>query len=208
MPSTASAVLVPGRNVAVTSPEPLPAPGPDLDGPLAGDRSRCQTGSVESLDVLRMAGGAPESAVDAGDSIIRFGESNPALCVLVSGVLEVRRNGVALARLSDPGAIVGEMSLLLGTPASADVIAVEPSVVRRIDDAERLFRDVPDFGRYLAITLATRLHRVTTFLGDLEEQFADRPGTLGLVPTVLKGLLSQEQRDVDLGSDREPDSPY
>ncbi len=175
---------------------------------VVGGCSRCQTSWMDSSDVLRLADGAPESEVGPGDSIIRFGEANPALCVLVSGALEVRRNGVAIARLSEPGAIVGEMSLLLGTPASADVIAVEASVVRRIDDAERLFRDVPEFGRHLAVTLARRLHRVTTFLGDLEEQFADQPGTLGLVPTVLKGLLSQEQREVDLGSDREPDSPY
>ncbi len=163
---------------------------------------------MASFDVLRLTETAPERHVDAGESIIAFGDSDPALFVLVSGELEVRREGATLARLAGPGAIVGELSLLLGTPASADVIAVEPSVVRRVDDAEQLFRDIPEFGQHLAITLAGRLHRVTTFLGDLQEQFADRPGTLGLVPTVLNGLLSHEQRDVDLGSDREPDSPY
>jgi CRP/FNR family transcriptional regulator, cyclic AMP receptor protein len=163
---------------------------------------------MDPRDVLQLTEAAPERRVGAGEAIIRFGESEPALFVLVSGALEVRREGATLARLSDAGAIVGELSLLLGTPASADVIAVEPSVVRRVDDAEQLFRDVPAFGQHLAVTLAGRLHRVTTFLGDLQEQFADRPGTLGLVPTVLKGLLSQDQRDVDPGSDREPDSPY
>ena len=163
---------------------------------------------MASFDVLRLAESAPERHVDAGETIIRLGESDPALFVLVTGALEVRREGATLARLAEPGAIVGELSLLLGTPASADVIAVEPSVVRSVDDAQQLFRDIPQFGQHLAITLAGRLHRVTTFLGDLQEQFADRPGTLGLVPTVLSGLLSQEQGDVDLGSDREPDSPY
>jgi CRP/FNR family transcriptional regulator, cyclic AMP receptor protein len=163
---------------------------------------------VDSRDVLRLAEAAPERHVDADEAIISFGEAEPALFVLVSGALEVRREGATIARLDDPGAIVGELSLLLGTPASADVVAVEPSVVRRLDDAERLFQEVPEFGRHLAVTLASRLHRVTTFLGDLQEQFADRPGTLGLVPTVLKGLLSQGHSEVDLGSDREPDSPY
>ncbi len=163
---------------------------------------------MEPLDVLRLADGAPERTLDPGDAIITFGETDPALYVLVSGALEVRRDGATLARLHDPGAIVGELSLLLGTTASADVVAVEPSVVRRLDDAEQLFREVPEFGRHLAVTLARRLHRVTTFMGDLQEQFADRPGTLGLVPTVLQGLLSHKQVDVDLGSDRETDSPY
>ena len=163
---------------------------------------------MDPLDVLRLADGAPDRQVGEGESIIGFGESDPALFVLVSGVLEIRREGIVINRISEPGSILGELSLLLETPASADVIAVEPSVVRQLDDAERLFHDVPDFGRHLAITLATRLHRLTTFLADLEEQFADRPGTLGLVPTVLKDLLSQEQRDVEIGSEREPDSPY
>jgi CRP-like cAMP-binding protein len=161
-----------------------------------------------SFDVLGLTEAAPERRVGVGESIISLGDADPAMFVLVTGVLEVRREGVVLARLAESGAIVGELSLLLGTPASADVVAVEPSVVRRVDDAETLFRDVPEFGRHLAVTLAGRLHRVTTFLGDLQEQFADRPGTLGLVPTVLTGLLSQEQRAVDPGSDREPDVPY
>jgi CRP/FNR family cyclic AMP-dependent transcriptional regulator len=163
---------------------------------------------MEPVDVLRLADGAPERTVARGEAIITFGDADPALFVLVSGALEVRRNGVTLAHLTDPGTIVGELSLLLGTRASADVVAVEPSVVRRLDDAEQLFRDVPEFGRHLAVVLARRLHRVTTFMGDLQEQFADRPGTLGLVPTVLQGLLSHEHADVDLGSDRETDSPY
>jgi CRP-like cAMP-binding protein len=163
---------------------------------------------VESRDVLRLAEGAPERHVDAGEAIISFGEADPALFVLVTGALEVRREGATIARLDEPGAIVGELSLLLGTPASADVVATEATVVRRLDDAERLFQDVPEFGRHLAVILASRLHRVTTFLGDIQEQFADRPGTLGLVPAVLHGLLSQGHAEVELGSDREPDSPY
>src|SRR6056297_175334 len=163
---------------------------------------------MDSLDVVRLADGAPERRLEVGETVIVYGQADPALFVLISGVLEVRRNDATLARIGDPGAIVGELSLLLGTPASADVVAVEPSVVRRIDDAEQLFRDVPEFGRHLAVTLARRLHRVTTFLGDLQDQFADRPGTLGLVPTVLSGLLDHEHDELDLGSDREPDAPY
>lgn len=161
-----------------------------------------------SIDLLSLTGDAAESAVDAGETIIRQGQPDAALYVLVRGALEVRHDAVVLARIDEPGGVVGELSLLLGTPASADVVTAEPSVLRRIDDAERLFREVPDFGRHLAVTLAKRLHRVTSFLGDLQQQFADRPGALGLVPTVLEDLLGTERPDLDLGSDREPDSPY
>jgi len=161
-----------------------------------------------AADIIPLIDGAPERHLVVGETVIAQDEADPALFVLISGTLEARRGDAVLAQIAEPGAIVGELSLLLGTPASADVVAVEPSVVRRIDDAGQLFRDVPEFGQHLAIMLARRLHRVTTFLGDLQDQFADRPGTLGLVPTVLSGLLDQEHQEFVLGSDREPDAPY
>ena len=70
------------------------------------------------------------------------------------------------------------------------------------------FERYPGFGRYLATLLARRLWQVTTYLGDLQAQFADRPDILGLVPTVLEDLLGNDRPEPDLGSDREHDSPY
>jgi CRP/FNR family transcriptional regulator, cyclic AMP receptor protein len=163
---------------------------------------------VDPRQLLQLADGAVEQQVEPGTLIIRHGQPDAALFVLVEGTLEVRRDRNVLARMSEPGSVVGELSMLLGTAASADVVATAPTTVRRVDDAEQMFRDVPDFGRHLAVMLARRLHRVTTYLGDLEEQFADRPGTLGLVPTVLQELLSAEGAAAEPGSEREPDSPY
>ena len=60
----------------------------------------------------------------------------------------------------------------------------------------------------LATTLARRLYRVTSYLGDLQTQFADERGSLGLVPEVLGDLLTDPVDDVDAGSERETDSPY
>lgn len=155
-----------------------------------------------------MTTGAPERRLSAGEYLIRFGEHEPALYLLCSGVLEVRRDDHPLATFREPGSVVGELSLLLGTPASADVVATEPTVVRRVDDAGRLFHEVPAFGQHLAVTLARRLHRLTGLLGDLHDQFAHRPGTLGLVPNVVAELMSDDRPPADPGSDREPDVPY
>jgi CRP/FNR family transcriptional regulator, cyclic AMP receptor protein len=163
---------------------------------------------MDPRQLLQLVDGAAEQHLEPGAVIIRLGQGDAGLFVLVEGTLEVRRDRTVLARMSEPGSVVGELSMLLGTSASADVVATEPTTVRRVDNAEQLFRDVPEFGRHLAVMLARRLHRVTTYLGDLNEQFADRPGTLGLVPTVLQELLSAEQADADPGSEREPDSPY
>jgi hypothetical protein len=56
--------------------------------------------------------------------------------------------------------------------------------------------------------LASRLVQVTTYLSDLQEQYADRDDTLGLVPVVLRELLGSARPPADPGSDREAESPY
>ena len=163
---------------------------------------------MEATDILELAGDATQVAVADGEVLIADGEADPSLYVLEAGTLDVRRSGHQVARLVEPGSVVGELGLLLGTPASADVVANGPVVVRRLDDAETLFRTHPEFGRHLAVVLARRLRQVTSYLADLQEQFADQAGTLGLVSTVGGELLGGTHAQVDSGSEREPDSPY
>ncbi|MEM8621405.1 MAG: cyclic nucleotide-binding domain-containing protein [Actinomycetota bacterium] len=163
---------------------------------------------MNAADVLALSVDAPEVELQPGDHAIRVGEAHPALFVLVLGTVEIRRGDTPLATINEPGSVVGELGLLLGTPAAADVVAPDGATLRQLHDAERLFRDVPEFGQFLATTLARRLHRVTSLLGDLHEQFADTPGALGLVPHVMANLVSTDRADTDVGSDREPDAPY
>ena len=69
--------------------------------------------------------------VDAGTCIIREGQPNAYLWVVVAGRCEVRSAGAEMARLG-PGAAVGEISLVSGKAAVADVFAVERSVLLRL----------------------------------------------------------------------------
>ena len=140
--------------------------------------------------------------------LLQQGVRSGALFVLVSGVLEVQRRGRAVVQIAAPGAIVGELGLLLDSPASADVVAVGSATVRRIDDAARFFEESPDFARYLATLLARRLWQISTYLSDLQEQFADSGEVLGLMPNVLQELLGSSLPEPDPGSEREVDSPY
>lgn len=163
---------------------------------------------MDQLDVLRIAGTHPAVDVEDGHTVIADGDADAALFVLESGTLAIRSGSREVARVTEPGSVVGEIGLLLGTAASADVVAVGDTVVRRIDDAASLFVEHPGFGQHLAVVLAQRLRQVTTFLGDIDRQFADRRDTLGLVPQVLTELLGGAVGSVDSGSEREPDSPY
>lgn len=163
---------------------------------------------MNAVDILEVTADRPDLAVAAGERILQHGVRSHSLYVLVAGVLEVQRGGRAVVQIDEPGAVVGELGLLLDSPASADVVAIGPVTVRRIDDAEEFFVRYPDFSRYLATLLARRLWQVSTYLSDLQAQFADRPDILGLVPTVLEDLLGSDRPEPDPGSDREDDSPY
>jgi CRP-like cAMP-binding protein len=69
--------------------------------------------------------------VPAGVRFIAEGTSNEHLWVVVAGRCEVRTAGGSIAELG-PGAAVGEISLVSGEKAVADVVALEPAVLLRL----------------------------------------------------------------------------
>jgi CRP-like cAMP-binding protein len=160
------------------------------------------------MDILELTRDEPDVTVADGEALIRADQTGTPLFVLVDGRLRVSRHGHVLAEFTEPGTVVGEIGLLLHTPASADVVSIGASTVRRMDDAERTFAGNPEFARHLATVLAQRLWRVSTFLSDLQDQYADRADTLGLMPDVLRELLGAHPAPVETGSDREDESPY
>lgn len=163
---------------------------------------------VNLADILELVAESPIVALGDGESILVEGERSPAIYVLVRGELEVQVRGRAIVRISEPGAIVGEIGLLLDQPATADVVAVGQADVHRIEGSEELFARSPQFMGFVATMLAQRLAQVSSYLSDLQEQFAGSSATLGLVPTVLRELLETPAGDLEAGSEREPNSPY
>lgn len=68
------------------------------------------------------------SLVEAGTKIISEGEASSHLWIVVNGQCQVRRGGSELA-LVGPGAVLGEISLVTGKPAVAEVLATERTVL-------------------------------------------------------------------------------
>lgn len=83
--------------------------------------------------------------VAAGTKFIAEGQPNEHLWVVVSGRCEVQAAGGKVAELQ-PGAAVGEISLVGGAPAVADVVAVEPALLLRLSkqDFEAVGKRYPD----------------------------------------------------------------
>ena len=90
-----------------------------------------QTGPVTNL--LELAADLPTASLATGDVLIEEGAPPSRLLVLVSGSVTVERDGVAFARIDTPGAVFGEMSAVLGKPATATVRAASAVEVRVVE---------------------------------------------------------------------------
>jgi len=118
----------------------------------------------------------------------------------------VRRGDIPVNVISRPGAMIGEVSVLLGTRSAASVVAMETCRLRHAADGRALLLDDPEVTRLLAVGLAERLNFVTSYLADLKEQYGDVPG-LSMVPDVLS-RLSEHHSGALPGSARDPEPEY
>jgi CRP-like cAMP-binding protein len=114
---------------------------------------------------------------------------------------------VVVNTVTRPGALVGEVSVLLGKPYGATVRATEPSVLRHAKDGDSLLNHHPAVARLMAVGLAERLNFVTAYLVDLKQQYGNAPG-LDMVADVLRQLSTQQSAPMRPGSARDPDPDY
>lgn len=159
-------------------------------------------------DLLQLTEGMPEIDLHPDDVLLEEGATTGRLFVLVHGSLVVRRGEDDFVHIATPGACVGEMALLLDRPHSATIVATSPTRVRVIDDATDALRDSPQLVLAIASLLASRLHLVNEYLGDLRRQYHDVDGGLGLIGAVLQDLAVHQGDAFEAGSDREPDPLY
>jgi len=159
-------------------------------------------------ELVALARDMPRRWVEPGEVLLVDGEPVSALYVLLQGELRIEKRGVPIAVIAEPGACVGEMSLLLGTSATANVVASQPSEVAVLDAARAMLEDDSGLSLSLARLLAARLEAMTTYLVDLKEQYAEHEGGLGMVDVVLGTLMRSPGPRRELGSERDPEPEY
>ena len=86
------------------------------------------------------------------------------LYVLKDGQLEVLRDGRHVSTIRTPGAVVGEMSVLLDVPQSATVRAITGVDYFVIDNAIAVLNEHPDWLLQIARLLAQRVNATTALL--------------------------------------------
>ena len=158
--------------------------------------------------LLDLASGLPQRVLAADEVLLAEGDAGGVLYILLDGGLRVVKRGTPVAAITEPGMCVGEISLLLDVPTTADVVATEPTVVAMVADGKQALADHPSLARTLAELLAARVQRMTTYLADLQRQYADHEGGLGMVDVVLGSLMHHSANRSQLGSDRDPEPEY
>ena len=127
----------------------------------------------------------PLAAYQAGETVLAAGSTTGRLLILREGAVEIVKEGVQIAKVTEPGAVFGELSILLNQPHTADIRAVETSRFHVADAATLLAQD-PIALLYVAAILARRLDGANHALIELKRQLE-----AGQPPSVIANTVEK-----------------
>jgi CRP/FNR family transcriptional regulator, cyclic AMP receptor protein len=104
-----------------------------------------------------------------GETVIADGSKTGRLLILKRGTVTIEKDGTEIAKVTEPGAVFGELSILLDQPHAADVRALESSQFH-VANAATLLEQNPMAVLYLATVLARRLDGANHALVQLKSQ--------------------------------------
>jgi CRP/FNR family transcriptional regulator, cyclic AMP receptor protein len=141
-------------------------------------------------DFQRKLATFPLATYQAGEMVLTAASTTGRLLILKEGAVAVVKEGVEIAKVTEPGAVFGELSVLLDQPHTADVRALEASQFH-VADAATLLRVDPIGLLYVATVLARRLDGANQALIELKRQVqAGEPrSVIGKTVETIEGLL-------------------
>jgi CRP/FNR family transcriptional regulator, cyclic AMP receptor protein len=91
--------------------------------------------------VEKRLGALPLVTYQAGENVLTAGSRTGRLLILKKGAVAIVKETIEIARVSEPGAVFGELSALLDQPHAADVRALETSQFHVADASALLLQD-------------------------------------------------------------------
>lgn len=180
------------------------------DGPRLKRRSRFGAPFVpDAVTILHSLAGLPVSTYEPGDLVITAGETTGKLLLLRQGLVEVVKEDTQIARISEPGAVFGELAALLAQPHTADVRALERSEFH-VADAGILLASNPTAALYVAAILAARLDAANVALVEVKRQLEAGEPRVAVARTLDKiaELLTNESFAEDVYLDELIPKPW
>jgi len=159
-------------------------------------------------DLLALAADLPVESMPPGTVLIAEGAGPGRMLVLESGTVTVERDGVPVARIDSPGAVLGEMSVVLDKPATATLRAASDVRAKVVDDPQAFLLERPGAALAVLRTTASRLDGLTQYLADVKTQLAGQEGHLGMVGTILDTLVHHQGPTAWPGSARDPEGSH
>jgi len=149
--------------------------------PLIPDKAAFQN-SLASLPLV---------TYQPGETVIVAGSKTERLLILKKGTVAIVKEDTEIAKVAEPGAVFGELSILLDQPHTADVRALETSQFH-VADATALLKQNPVAVLYVASVLAHRLDSANHALIQLKHQLQTGEPHSVVAKTVSKieGLLA------------------
>jgi len=111
----------------------------------------------------------PVVTYQAGETVIAEGSRTGRLLILGKGSVVIVKEDTEIAQVTEPGAVFGELSVLLDQPHTAEVRALEISRFH-VANATTLFAQDPIAVLYVAAVLARRLDGANHALIQLKSQ--------------------------------------
>ena len=140
--------------------------------------------------LLTLTFSQPTRNLAPGEILITEGDPGGSLYVLETGKLTVERDGVAIATIAEPGALVGEMSVLTGTPNSATVRAEGKAAVRVVKDAMAFLERQPAVALRVATLLSRRLDATSALLAELKRDHHATPAEQSIFTRLMTSLFT------------------
>jgi GNAT superfamily N-acetyltransferase len=116
---------------------------------------------LDGMETTRLLAAARQLGVAAGDTVLREGERGDDMYLILEGAVEVSRvlpRGRRVLTTLGAGQIFGEGAFLLGTPRSADVVALGECHLLAVNTTE--FEALSTFDAPIAIKLLRNLSRM------------------------------------------------
>jgi CRP-like cAMP-binding protein len=143
--------------------------------PLIPDKAAFQN-SLASLPLV---------TYQPGETVIVAGSKTERLLILKAGAVAVVKDDTEIAQVAEPGAVFGELSVLLDQPHTADVRALEASQFH-IANATAFLTQNPIAVLYVATVLAHRLDGANHALIQIKHQLQSGEPHSVVVKTVSK----------------------
>ncbi len=140
--------------------------------------------------LLALTQAHPRRNLSQGETLLAEGDAGGELYVLEAGRLGVERDGVAIAVIDQPGALIGEMAVLLGNDHSATVRAQTAVSVRVIDDPIPFLETTPLVALHVATLACARLDATSALLVELKKETQGKAAEQGILSRIFSAMAA------------------